>query len=390
MVLKKSKPKVCLLTTSLLVVKFFLLPHIIALSSEYDLTVVVNVDDEEFLKRLNLPVRVVHLPIKRKISPFRDLKVLVTLAFFLARERFDVIHTVAPKAGMVGIIAGWLARVPVRLHIFQGEVWATHTGVMRTVLRTVDKVVALLSTHLLVVSQSERDFLIREKIISAKKSVVLGKGSISGVDMSRFKPDAERKAVMRKRLSLTNEDTVLLYLGRLTKDKGILDLYEAFGSIDSPKFRNVHLVIVGPDEEGVLNHLSNVSDDIKNRIHILPYTDVPEDFLCMADILVLPSYREGFGVVVIEAAAFKVPSIGSRIYGITDAIQENQTGVLFEVGNKDELVEKIKLLAENSDLRKSMGNAAFKRCQESFEQQKLIQSYMHFYKKMLSDKKIIA
>ena len=298
MVLKKSKPKVCLLTTSLLVVKFFLLPHIIALSSEYDLTVVVNVDDEEFLKRLNLPVRVVHLPIKRKISPFRDLKVLVTLAFFLARERFDVIHTVAPKAGMVGIIAGWLARVPVRLHIFQGEVWATHTGVMRTVLRTVDKVVALLSTHLLVVSQSERDFLIREKIISAKKSVVLGKGSISGVDMSRFKPDAERKAVMRKRLSLTNEDTVLLYLGRLTKDKGILDLYEAFGSIDSPKFRNVHLVIVGPDEEGVLNHLSNVSDDIKNRIHILPYTDVPEDFLCMADILVLPSYREGFGVVV--------------------------------------------------------------------------------------------
>lgn len=388
MVLKKNRPKVCLLTTSLLVIKFFLLPHIVALSSEYDLTVVVNVEDDEFLKRLNLPVRVVHLPIKRKISPLQDLKALVLLTVFLAREKFDVIHTVAPKAGMVGIIAGWLVRVPVRLHIFQGEVWATHTGIMRGVLRTVDRVVSLLSTHLLVVSQSEREFLIQEKIISAEKSVVLEKGSISGVNMVRFKPDIQKNEATRKKLNIASDQTVLLYLGRLTKDKGILDLYEAFGGIDSPSFRNVHLVIVGPDEEGVLYRLPKISDDIKNRIHIYPYTDMPEDYLAMADVLILPSYREGFGVVVIEAAAVKVPSIGSRIYGITDAIQENQTGVLFEAGNKAELAEKIKLLVENSDLRKNMGEAAYLRCQESFEQQKLMQSNLHFYKQILSDKNI--
>ncbi|MEQ1724267.1 MAG: hypothetical protein ABL930_13935 [Pseudobdellovibrio sp.] len=138
---KTSKPRVCIVTTSLLVVRFFLLPHIKALSEKYDVTLVANVEDEEFLKGLNLSVKVVHIPIHRNVSPLKDLKALLMLTTYLMREDFNLVYTVAPKAGLIGILSSWMAQVPVRLHVFQGEVWLTRRGIWRWILKSIDRLI---------------------------------------------------------------------------------------------------------------------------------------------------------------------------------------------------------------------------------------------------------
>ena len=377
--------KIAIIVTSVLMVKFFLIPHILSLSKKYDLTLILKNDHPEILKAMNLSVRVIEIPIERKISLFEDFIALLKLFFCLKKERFDLVHTITPKAGLLGMVASWIVGCPRRLHTFQGEVWVTKKGVYRYLLKRCDCLVAILSTNINVVSKTERDFLIKERVISSEKSTVLANGSISGVNLNRFKFDKVVRKNLRFQLGLKDNEVVFLYIGRLNKDKGISELFSAFNLLIE-ETDNIKLLVVGVDEDdyyvdNILSKFPHLGDYIKS----IPYTSTPESYMSTADILVLPSYREGFGMVIIESAGVGIPSIGSNIYGIQDAIVDSVTGLLFEAGNIKSLSKSMKLLSQNSVMRLQMGENAYRRVAELFNQDNVVDEMVKYYDKLLSD-----
>lgn len=378
----QTKSKICIVVTSLLIVRFFLMPHLAALAKNYDVTLLVNVDDPDFASSLEIPLTVIHIDIERRIAIWRDIKTLWQLIRIFRTQRFNLVHSISPKGGLLGMLAAWITGVPVRMHTFQGEVWANRRGWWRTALKLLDKRVAKIATQLTVVSHSERQFLLDEGIISAKKSVVLANGSICGVDTSRFYPNAIMRDNVRRENGIAADSAVILFLGRLNRDKGVLDLAKSFAAIAALN-PNAELLLVGPEEEQIVEEVQRICAGYGERVKRVGFTQNPENYIAAADVLCLPSYREGFGLVIIEAAAMGVPAVCSRIYGITDAVEDGKTGLLFPAGDAAALTQALLKLLEDRDLRQQMGEAARVRALELFPSQKIVGEMLALYGKLL-------
>jgi glycosyltransferase involved in cell wall biosynthesis len=319
----------------------------------------------------------VNIPIQRKIHLYHDLKALFLLIRFFAKKRFLLVHSVSPKAGLLAMMASWITRVPVRLHTFTGQVWATRQGTARIVLRFMDRLINTLTTLTLVDSHSQREFLLENRVVTPSGSRVLGAGSISGVDATRFKIDAEARKAIRKSLGIDDKTIVLLFVGRLKREKGIFELTKAFAGVHRDH-ADTRLWLVGPDEEALQGRL----DDLAG-IDLIPFTHVPEHYMAAADLFCLPSYREGFGSVIIEAAACGLPAIGSNIYGLSDAIVDNETGILVNARSVDQLAAAMKKLVEQENVRLNMGRAARKRAIAEFSQNRVTAQLVELYEKRL-------
>jgi len=279
-------------------------------------------------------------------------------------------------------MASWIIRVPIRLHTFTGQVWVTKRGIARFILSSLDKMTSNLTTKTLIDSHSQRSFLIENGIIDEQKSIVLGNGSISGVDLKRFKNDAIIRKSIRHDLGVDGSATVLLFLGRLKKEKGVLELTDAFSKL-SDNYKDVVLWLVGPDEEELQPKLENVEG-----VRLVSFTNVPEHYMAAADIFVLPSYREGFGSVVIEAAACGIPTIGTNIYGLSDAVVNEKTGLLVEPRSSVELENAMQKLIENKELCVDMGKKAQARASELFSQDYITSQILALYSELLKTTKI--
>lgn len=376
-----TQKKICLVIASPLTIRFFLLGHIQMLAKEYDLTVITNTEDVHFLDSLNVPLRVISVLMERDVSLWRDFKALVYLYYIFVRERFYVVHSLSPKSGLLAMLAAWAANVPVRIHTFQGEVWVTRKGIWRWFLKSLDKLVAFCATHLQVVSSSEKQFLETQSVVKPGRLELLANGSICGVDTSRFKADPSMRKVVRQQLGIAESDIVILYVGRLNSDKGLLDLAQAYDKKMS-EYPNVHLCVVGPDEGNIRTKMISLCKERPSHLHFLDYTPTPEHYMAIADIFCLPSYREGFGLVLIEAAACGLASVASRIYGVTDAVVEDKTGLLFEAGDVDDLARKLETLVFDPNLRTELGRNGAKRAGQHFSKELVLGAMLTYYKKI--------
>ena len=358
----------------------FLREPIMRLSEHYDVNVVLKLNPEESLPDLEGYANIFPVRIERKISPWHDFLAICKMVRLFRRYRFQLVHSVTPKAGLLAMTSAFIAGVSVRIHTFTGQVWATRTGLSRWLLKNADKWIGWLSTDILVDSASQRRFLIDEGVLLETKSSVLAQGSISGVNTSRFKPDDMARTKIRNELSIPTGDTVFLYLGRLNRDKGLLDLASAFAWIDNT---GAHLLMVGPDEDRISPQILTLAEENAGRVHLIGFAAKPEEYLAASDVLCLPSYREGFGNAVIEAAAVGIPAIGSRIYGLIDAIAENESGLLFEVGNVKELRNLMSILCNDKVLRTRLGKQARERVSALFTSEKLALSWLEYYRTRL-------
>lgn len=306
--------------------------------------------------------------IPREISVFDDLLAVFKLIRFFRSNRFDIVHSTTPKAGLLTAIAGYIARVPVRIHTYTGQVWVEKKGLVRLLSIWGDRLIGLLNTQCYADSPSQVEFLLKNKILSKKRIDCLGLGSLAGVDLARFNPgnysEADRH-LLRTELGVPAESKVLSFVGRCTRDKGIAELLKAFELVIQMGV-NLTLLVVGPVEGDALEKFHHLDKFAQKRLRFVGHASVPERYLSITDLFVLPSYREGFGTVIIEAAAMGIPAIGTRIYGLQDAIVDNKTGCLVEPKNVQELAFAIFSLVSDDKRRNDLGAAALDRVKQCF------------------------
>ncbi len=375
--------KLCYIATIPAVVNAFLRGHIQAAAEKYEVTVICNFADRELLEGLD--ARLIFLAIERKPSLWQDLVILFQLFGLFRRERFDIVHSHMPKTGLLGMLAAWLARVPVRIHTFHGEVWATRAGLERRALKKFDQLVAWLATDILVVSPSQRDFLVQERVLPAGKAKLIGAGSVCGVDSLRFHADAQARKAVRHDLGIAQDAKVILFVGRLNRDKGMLDLAASFDAI-AKHHSDVVLLLVGAEEDVPFSQIQEICSAERERLHYVRFTATPERYMAAADIFCLPSYREGLPMTIIEAAACGVPAVASRIYGITDAVEDGETGLLFPAGEVAALTYALLKLMTENELRQQMGNAARVRALGLFPSEKITRKLMTWYDRLSGER----
>ncbi len=356
--------------------------HVEQIVQSYRLTIVTGSDGVEAIDDLKNVADIVTIPMTRRIAPLLDLGNVWKLRSLLVRQNINLLQTVSPKGGLIGMLAGAMAGTPVRVHTFTGQVWAARSGTARWALRLLDKITATLATSILVDSASQLQFLLDEGVVSAAKAKVIAAGSIAGVDIARFSPDAHLRAAFRAKQGYSDDAVVILYLGRVAGDKGMRELAEAFGVLRAD-FPNARLLVVGPDE-------GDTSAEMRERLganaeyaQFVPFTREPENYMRAADIFCIPSYREGFGSVIIEAGACCLPTVASRIYGITDAVTEHVTALLVPPRDAAGLSERLLELCVSPARRHAMGDAARRRACELFDAGEVSRQLIAHYESLM-------
>jgi glycosyltransferase involved in cell wall biosynthesis len=373
--------KICFVLTSPFVLNAFLLKHLASLADEYCVMVCLNAKEVKVSSHLDPRVEIKHFPISRRTSLLADLYVLCCLIACFSIRRFDAVHTVTPKGGLLGMMAAKLCRIPVRTHIFTGQVWATRRGFSRELLRNLDRLLAYCATDLLADSLSQARFLEAERVARPGAIKVFGSGSISGVDLKQFAHNPDRRACIRAELGIHDGVPLLLFLGRLQREKGVLVLAKAFSGLGEG-IQRPHLLFVGPDEECLTESILALAPE---RCLFVGLTSRPEEYLDAADLLILPSFREGFGSVIIEAAAMGRPAVASCIYGLTDAVLDGETGILCSPRDDAALKRAIETALEPDRLCK-LGANAKKRAHSEFSAEVVTSYWLEFYHNRLKVK----
>jgi glycosyltransferase involved in cell wall biosynthesis len=272
--------------------------------------------------------------------------------------------------------------------MFTGQVWVEMQGTTRKIMRFCDWIIGHLNTQCYTDSASQRDFLINERLVAASKLSVLGAGSVGGVDLERFSPKVfgkKRAAAIRRKLGIAEQSFVILFVGRLTQDKGIRELVAAFQRLQRDR-KDVELILVGPFEPERDPLPRETLDELSanQNIHVIGFSPEPEKYMAVADVFCLPSYREGFGSVVIEAAAMGLPSIASSVVGLVDAVVDGETGLLVPAKDVFALKQALIRMLSAPDTRRRMGHAARKRAVRDFDAKIINRLVVEEYKKLVA------
>ena len=373
--------KICFVTAVPVSAEAFLKDHMDALRKEYK---VYYVSSEPNPKNIKVSFDGYHsVNIHRKISIMNDFKALWRLFKYFRKEKFEAVHSVTPKAGLLTSIAAFFARVPVRTHIYTGQVWANKSGVLRFILKFMDRLIALFDNHLLVDGEGQRQFLIKNRVLKENNSRVLGFGSICGVNLERFNPSDAMRNEKRIELGISDDKIVFVFMGRLNRDKGLNELLAAFNMLATER-DDVYLLLFGSDEENISNTFQNYSS-IKDQVNFQYYgpTREPFNMLQAGDVFVLPTYREGFGSSVIEASALELPVICSDAYGVMDAMIDDVTGLRCKVGDVDSLYNSMLKLSNDRELQSFLGRNGRERVVREFDGKKVTRNWIDFYREII-------
>lgn len=344
------------------------------LSSYFEICAISSDKDnlEEIGVREN--VRTKCIPMHREISLFSDLICLLKFIVFFYKEKPKIVHGNTPKGSMLSMIASWLTRVPVRIYMCHGLRYQGSKGKMRKLLMFMEKISCSCATEVICVSQGVKKKLIEDKICSENKAVVIGFGSASGVDLEYFSNTLDvKKKDVRKDLKIPENAFIYIFVGRIVADKGINELVQAFSQLSNEKL-DVHLILVGAEEKKLNPILNSTLEEIKNnsRIHAVGKQKDIRPYLLAADTMTFPSYREGFGMVLIEAAAMNVPAISSDITGCNEIIQDGVNGKLIPSKDVDSLYNVMKWFYEHKDAEvKQMKSKARELVENRFERKKV-------------------
>lgn len=341
---------------------------------------------DRFGEREGIPVG--ELAMARRITPVRDLATTVRLWRWLRNVRPDIVDAHTPKGGLLGMLGAWLARVPVRIYHMHGLPFTTATGLRRRLLRGAERVSCLLAHQVLCVSASLRDAAVQEGLCSPDKMAVIGHGSINGVAAeTSFNParvGVAARSAARGAHGIPLDAEVIGFVGRVVRDKGLIELVEAWRTLRAER-PALHLLVVGTLEpqDPLPPHVEQLmrSDP---RVHLIGFHwDTPSLYSAM-DVAVLPTYREGFGLVAVEAAAMELPVVATSVPGCVDAVRDGVTGTLVPARDAAALADAIRRYLLDPGLRHRHGSAGRERILRDFRQEEIWEQMYAEYTRLLS------
>ncbi|WP_313114986.1 glycosyltransferase family 4 protein [Aequorivita sediminis] len=330
-----------------------------------------------------------YIEMTRKITPWQDLKAVVKLYKYLKKESPAIVHTHTPKAGIVGMLAAWLAGVPNRLHTVAGLPLMEAKGAKRIVLNIVEKLTYLFATKIYPNSKGLYDFIVNEKLANPSKLAIIGNGSSNGIDTEYFNPNhysEKDKIDLRNQLEIPQDNFIYIFVGRLVKDKGINELVEAFSKLLKTN-SNISLLLVGPLESDLDPLSSETLNAIENTSQIVSVGYQPDvrPYLAIANALAFPSYREGFPNVVMQAGAMGLPSIVSDINGCNEIVDQDVNGLIVPPKNAEELFLAMKQIITEDELYARLKSAARQNIVTNYSRKEIWEALLKEYKNCLNN-----
>ncbi|WP_354686947.1 glycosyltransferase family 4 protein [Cupriavidus necator] len=354
------------------------------LRQHFDVEVVSSPGEACRVIAQNEGVHVHTVRMERGISVLRDVLSVLAMIRVLRRARPTLVHSYTPKAGLVTMLAAWVCRVPVRTHTFTGLIFPSSRGLRRQLLIWVDRLICACATHVVPEGNGVRNDLVSWRI-TGKPLQVIGNGNIAGIDLDHFSPDAagqhEAAAQLRARLGIGAEAFVFCYIGRLNRDKGLPELLAAFAQMP----QHCHLLLVGDlDLTAPADGATLAALRAHPRVHETGFVDDVRPALRASDVLVLPSYREGFPNVVLQAGAMALPVVATDINGSNEIIEPGINGWLVPVRDAAALAQAM-LQAEQATPaeREALGRRARQRICERFERREHWERLLAFYRGLL-------
>lgn len=336
-------------------------------------------------------IQTIGVEMERGISPLKDLVSLYQLYKILKEEKPVIVHSITPKAGLLTMLAGRIAGVPIRIHTFTGLIFPTRKGAVQKLLIGMDQLLCWAATHIYPEGQGVKKDLIDYRITS-KPLKVIGNGNVNGIDLEYFAPGQitdEEKASLKKELKLEDSDFVFVFVGRLVGDKGINELVKAFSHLNkagNPK--RSKLLLVGPLEEDLDPLQQDTLDEIRNNPDIISvgFQKDVRPYFAVSDALAFPSYREGFPNVVMQAGAMGLPSIVSNINGCNEIIVEDENGIIVPVKNTEKLKEAMeRMISDTGYYNQSRANAR-EMIQSRYEQSVVWEALLGEYNKLVKER----
>lgn len=350
---------VMLMSSTSFAAKNFLVPHVKALSASYRVLLVCG-DNKQTLELGSTNAELRHIDIERQPN-FSDLVSIIRYIKLVNSVKPRLVLTITPKMALVALAMKLcLPRTVVVGHYFTGQVWAEYTGLKRMFYKSLDRMFVRFLDFSLCDGIGQRDFLISQGVCGSSSISVLGSGSIAGVAINCDQPV--------RRLGYKYSDPVhLLYAGRLNAAKGLDDIFYVFERLldEGAHFK---LTIVGPDEQGYSHKFQKFLTEYPERCVYVGHVDDVSDYYANSDLLLLPSRREGFGSVVIEAAKHGVPAVAYDIYGLRGTILDQDTGFIAAAFDRDAYYAIIRRLLNNREEIKKVGEQAFSYVKRHFSQ----------------------
>ncbi len=322
------------------------------------------------------------IPFTRKINIVRDLHCLWLLIRLIKKEKPDIIHTHTPKAGLIGMVAGWICRTPKRYHTVAGMPLMEYNGLTRFILNFTEYITYFCAHRVFPNSNNLKRFIEQNFSFASKKLALIGHGSSNGIDLNYFSRTAihaDEHILLRQQLSIQKHDFVWLFVGRIVGDKGINELVNAFLKLQSTN--KLHLVLVGSFEPELDQLNQNVLDIIETHpaIHLPGFQEDVRPWFLMADAFVFPSYREGFPNVILQAAAMNLPIIASDINGCNEIVVHNKNGWLVEPKNELALQNAMQQALDKPDLLSKFGQEIRSEVEQKFSQDKIWETIRMLY-----------
>jgi glycosyltransferase involved in cell wall biosynthesis len=357
------------------------------LNQYFDVVAVSGGEEQMNTVRTREQVQIREVSMQRGISPYRDLVSLYKLFRLFRKEKPDIVHSITPKAGLLSMIAAKLAGVPIRVHTFTGLIFPSKIGLLQLVLITMDKILCACATAIYPEGQGVRQDLINYGITHIPLEV-LANGNINGVDFSHYDYHSfQESELLNKRHYDLDNKLVFLNIGRMVKDKGIIELLRSFITLYD-EGNNVALLLVGSLEQDLDPLPVDVVYAIEHHSGItwVGYQSDVRPFIAMSDVLVFPSYREGFPNVPLQCGAFKKAMILSDISGCNEIVTHLENGLLVKPKSEEEVYSAMRYMLNNTDERINFGQEAYAYIKENFEQSTVWQAQLESYNSLIKNR----
>jgi glycosyltransferase involved in cell wall biosynthesis len=341
--------------------------------NKYYSVIAISSDEENLINVGNKEGVQIHtIQLTRQITPIQDFKAVWNLYFYLKRQKPLIVHSHTPKAGIVGMLAAKLSKVPIRMHTVAGLPLMESTGLKRMLLNIVERVTYICANRVYPNSANLMHFIRNEGLCESKKIKVIGNGSSNGINTTHFNPiniSMAEQALLKASMNVLPLDFVFIFVGRLVSDKGINELISAFKRL-SEKNAGIKLLLVGPFEPNLDPLLPSTIYEIESNTNIncVGYQQDVRPYLSISDCLVFPSYREGFPNVVMQAGAMGLPSIVSNINGCNEIIVEGINGTIVPVKDEWAIYQAMEKILNNKDWHDQLKRNARNMIVNRFEQ----------------------